>query len=423
MCVIIIRNPGIEIDPEKLTSACHVNADGYGISVIDRGKIETYKNFRTEGNDPKEVIKIFEDAKDQLVFAHLRFSTKGLKNLDNCHPFPILKAGDTEAFFMHNGTIYDFGDNSRSDSREFAEEVLSPLTEAFFNLHGDKWMEHPTFQLITEKYRPSGSVFTYYDSTGQHFSQGTGVQYEGWWASNSYSFNRTHREPTTTPSTFYNRHNAYSWNNSPGDIAKNKEMEKSPLWRLGDYWNTVRKEWGKWDGSFWNCNSELSKQDSRSDLCSTLPFVPANSTTKIEPKGKHLSVVPNENKKNKKTSSTNANTETDNTPMAKLQRECAAIGQAIHMAKNANLDPPTLTHPDKRTTFSEFADLASLEEVTMLDEEQLYEIAERWPLAATMLLMDLIFELYNKKQSERLHDLARQEGEQKQAEQMKAVNQ
>lgn len=420
MCVIIVRNPGIEIDPEKLTSACIVNADGYGISVVDRGKIETFKNYRKDGNDPKEVIKIFEDAKDQQVFAHLRFSTKGIKNLDNCHPFTILKDGDFEAHFMHNGTIYEFGDADRSDSREFAEEILAPTAEAFFKVHGSEWLDHPAFRRISEKYRPGGSVFTYYDSTGQHFSQGTGVQYEGWWASNAYSFNRSHRTPSSNTTTTHSN----SWYNyyNRENREKDKEFEKSVHWRIGDYFNGARKEWGKWEGHVWLPNHMLNDLDPRANA--TAPFKSNNSEVKTEDKGKHLAVVPNTPaKRESTTSSTNATTDIENRLIDKLHEDCAAIGQAIHMAKSANLEPANLTPPEKRITFCEFAEIGNLEDVTMLDEEQLYEMVDRWPLASTMLLMDLIFELYSKKQTERIHEAIRKTGEAKQEEQKRAVNQ
>ena len=58
----------------------------------------------------------------------------------------------------------------------------------------------------------------------------------------------------------------------------------------------------------------------------------------------------------------------------------------------------------------------------MFDEDALYEICNLYPLAATMLLMDLIYELYTTKQIERIHEAARSNGQQKQEEQ-KVVNQ
>lgn len=399
MCVIIVRQPGIEIDPAKLTSACRVNPHGYGISVVDRGKIETFKNFRTQGNDPKEVIKIFEDAKDQLVFAHLRYNTKGLSNLGNCHPFQIFKEGDFETFFMHNGTIGGMGDNNRSDSREFAEEILSPLTRAFREIEGDSILNHKTYRAIIEKYRPSSSLFTLYTSNGDHFTLGKGVDHEGWWSSNEYSFNDNHRasDNSSYSSNFgywdnWNNHSMQS--NSLNDVL-NRRYENHTAWRVNDYYHSTRKEWGRWTQSQWDINETLTKIDQRCTFKVT-----------AKPK-KDETVVPfvaNANVPESKSTDTNENTSNGDfrNEVEALAEDCAAIGQAIHAAKNANLSPSEHVSPAKRVTFSELADITTLDDVTMLDEEQLYEIAERWPLAMTMLCMDLIYELYSKRSKERL---------------------
>ena len=397
MCVIIVRNPGIEIDPEKISSACEVNAHGFGVSIVDRGKLETIKYFNDKGNDPRELTRIFEQAKNQLVFAHLRFSTKGAKNQDNCHPIRIFQDGDHEAYFMHNGTINNFGNDDISDSREFAETILSPLTEAFFEIDDMDLFDNKTYNAIIEKYRPGGSVFTLYDSQGKYINMGSGVQYDGWWASNSYSFNRTHRSTNTSYSYKHSNwddgdyNNNIPWNNQR-DRQLDKFFEKTQFWRLGDYYNSYKNEWGRWDGSTWNPNIPLSKIDKR-----TQHYVKVEEV-KTKEKGKYLSIVPNTDAKTSSTSATTENA-TKKDPMAQLREDCAAIGQAIHHAKKANLEPAIHTLPEKRMTFAEFAEIGNLEDVNVLDEEQLYELCERWPLAATMLLMDLIFENFTKKQA------------------------
>lgn len=415
MCVIIVRNPGIEIDPEKISSACEVNPHGFGVSIVDRGKLETIKYFNEKGNDAKELLTILEQAKDNLVFAHLRFSTKGAKNQDNCHPFRIFQDGDHEAYLMHNGTISSFGNDTISDSREFAEEILAPLTEAFFEIDDLNVFDNKTYQAIVEKYRPGGSVFTLYDSQGKYLNLGSGVQYDGWWASNAYSFNRTHRTSNNNSnSTYYytssETNDTNPWGSSH-DQTLNKHFEKTPQWRLGDYYNSFKGEWGRWNASHWSPNIPLSKLDKR-----TTHWVKTEVKTKET--GKHLTIVQNTNAKTSSTNATIANANSKNT-MAQLKEDCAAIGQAIHHAKKSNLNPAELTPPEKRMTFAEFAELNSLEDVNVLDEEQLYELAERWPLATTMLLMDLIHALYTKK----IHDNIRAAGEQQQDEQKKVINQ
>lgn len=427
MCVIIVREPGIQIDPEKLRSACQVNPHGYGVSVIDRGKIETIKNFSTEGNNPDELIKIFEDAKDQKVIAHLRFMTKGVKNLDNCHPFPLYKEGDFEALFMHNGTIGQFGDNGRSDSRHFAEEILAPMTRAFYGIEGANVFNNKTYKEVMEKYRPGGSIFTVYDSEGNVLSLGSGYQHEGWWSSNQYSFDRNHRSDSGSDTKNDYWRGSSAWDDGYGnnswkkDRSINSELEKHTAWRLHDYYAPHKKQWGRWDSSRWNVNVILTNLDPR---CEKIEV-------KTEEKGKLLCLpgVGNDTTPEKvTTSSTSATTANENkkeetTPIDHLKEDCAAIGAAIHAAKNANLEPYDHTTPDKRVTFAELADLVSIEEVQMLDEEELYELCDRWPLAATMLIMDLIYELWRKRLNDRIAAISDTAEEKADTIALKAVNQ
>lgn len=413
MCVIIARNPGIVIDPDKLRSACVVNPDGFGVSIVDRGKIETVYHFKAGGNDANELIRIFEDAKDNQIFAHLRYSTKGTKNQDNCHPFKIYGDDEFSVMFMHNGTLGEFGNATLSDSREFAEVILSPLTRAFREIDGHNIFNNVAYKKIVEKYRNGASVFTLYDSNGASMYLGTGHQHEGWWSSNTYSFDRTHREPSNSSVNYYGAYNTghdkwddHSW--------RDRWYENHNKWRLRDYFNSYKNEWGRFQDGVWDPNHDLNDIDPR-----------AKST---RPKETGNSVIPFAVSSNEKTSSTSgtANVADKNkraTPepskeMKELMESCAAIGQAIHQAKKANLEPVQHTTPDKRTTFMNMADIDNLEEICMLDEEQLYEMAERWPMATTMLVMDLIFELYQKKQAERFHSYVKAQGEAKQAAQV-----
>jgi len=207
MCVIIVRNPEVVIPPAKIESACHVNSDGWGMSVIDRGKIETVKLFDRKGNDPDIVNKMLEEAAKHRVYLHLRFATKGLKNEQNCHPFSIFKDDDYELMLMHNGTLGEFGDDKMTDSEAFGREIVAPLVERtrFMtdNPLGDDYVRR-----IIKKYAGLHSKIVLYDNEGRDLIHGddkdaTWHDEGGWWASNVYSFNRTHREPSYANSDYY----------------------------------------------------------------------------------------------------------------------------------------------------------------------------------------------------------------------------
>jgi predicted glutamine amidotransferase len=221
MCVIIHRTPGIEIPFDKLRSACIVNPDGMGLAIADRGKVELRRIYRSNGNDVDELAKFLEDNKNYNVFAHLRFRTKGNKDAVNVHPFTVLtkKRHGMDVQFMHNGTLPDFGTTDWCDSKHFAETLLQPLLLRFLQsgMDYDEVLKDPILKSILESYSRKSSTFLLLDNEGNDLKIGEGKQFEGWWASNEYSFNRHHREPnkpTVVYSSAYRGANNRPFNDS-----------------------------------------------------------------------------------------------------------------------------------------------------------------------------------------------------------------
>jgi len=209
MCVIIHRQPNVEIPFDKLKSACIVNGDGWGIAIPDRGKLELRRVYEPKGNDPEKVARILEDAKGQDVFLHLRFKTRGATDLKNVHPFTVStdKHDGIAVQFMHNGTLSDFGNQADCDSKVFAREIVRPLYLALRDSFGDQALTNPLFSKIMHKYAGTSSLFALVDSKGNHLivNKDRGVQHDGWWSSNQYSFDRTHREPTYSSSYYQSK--------------------------------------------------------------------------------------------------------------------------------------------------------------------------------------------------------------------------
>jgi predicted glutamine amidotransferase len=203
MCVIIHKEPNVEIPFEKLKSACLVNADGFGLVVPDRGKLDITRYYDHKGNDPDKLARLLENAKDKDVFVHLRFKTKGAVDIRNVHPFTVStrKSAGIDVQFMHNGTLSDFGNQADCDSKVFSKEVIAPLYRAILDQVGEeKALTSPLFNRILKKYAGGTSVFLLTDGLGNHtiVNKDNGFQFDGWWASNEYSFNRAHRTPITT---------------------------------------------------------------------------------------------------------------------------------------------------------------------------------------------------------------------------------
>jgi hypothetical protein len=207
MCVIIYRKPNATIDFNKIESACKVNSDGMGLIAIDRGKLELRKFFTGKGNDPETVAKFLEESKDLHVYAHLRYRTKGATDKENVHPFGVLKKArhGIDVQFMHNGTLQDFGTDKWCDSKHFVKSLLTPLSEKLLkSMEPTELLHDDTYCTILEKYAGRGSVFLLADNEGGHriINYDNGKEFDGWWASNEYSFNAYHRTPKKEEKTY-----------------------------------------------------------------------------------------------------------------------------------------------------------------------------------------------------------------------------
>lgn len=210
MCVIIHRKPDQELPFDKLKSACIVNPDGFGLVIPDRGKLEQRRVFVKGGNDPDQLAKIMEDAKGLNVYAHLRYRTKGPTDLTNVHPFTVAtrKKHGVDVQFMHNGTLTDFGTPEACDSKVFAREIITPLFELVLSKVGpERALYDPLFGKLLAKYAGGSSVFTLVDNFGNNLivNKKQGYDFAWGWASNQYSFDRGHREPTNTYNTYYSQ--------------------------------------------------------------------------------------------------------------------------------------------------------------------------------------------------------------------------
>jgi len=214
MCVIILRNPGIVLPFDKLETACHVNDDGWGLAIADRGKIELELGLE---NDPDTIAKRLEDAKDLPILLHLRYITVGEKRVENCHPFRILTAAEhgADIVLAHNGTLINYKTpaDGASDSKHFADQFVKPLFERVIKFTGptDLLKDEFTRQLLKNEVG-SSSVVTLFDGNGVSHTVNPqhGAEFPGWWASNTYSFKATHREPVSTGVAYGSYYNGYT---------------------------------------------------------------------------------------------------------------------------------------------------------------------------------------------------------------------
>lgn len=241
MCLIIQREPNFEIPYDKFESAIHTNPDGYGLSFPDEGKLRTLKSHHKA--DPENLYRVVNEELIELpLLIHFRFNTAGKTNLRNAHPFPILEHGTDgiDLRMAHNGTIGKYktiAQTDESDTRAFVREFVRPLFKRMIKAVGPEELLKDEFtKKLLEDQIPKGSVLSFLDSQGNTLNVNEtgngGKKEDGWYYSNSYSFNRSHRETETLPYGQTSYYNMGDWkypdtkSNKMGDTNVTKFTKK-----------------------------------------------------------------------------------------------------------------------------------------------------------------------------------------------------
>jgi hypothetical protein len=234
MCVIIAKKLGETVPYDMLDSACVFNSDGFGILTYDRGKIEAYKEFTKDGNDPEKIAKLLEDCKNVQTYLHLRLRSSGNKGLDSCHPFKLATKKDDgfDLYLMHNGTMHDYdkGNDDLPDSYHFGMEVAQPVYEMFFKTYDEDNFDNGSpltddlFQKLIQSTVPSYNKILLLDDTGTEFiaNKKTGVEFPWGWASNNTYF-RDVRRHSFRPAGRY-------WDASAGRFVDTPPFQEESLY-------------------------------------------------------------------------------------------------------------------------------------------------------------------------------------------------
>jgi predicted glutamine amidotransferase len=201
-----------------LESTCSYNPDGFGMMFYDplNKEIKQFKLFNGD-NDPDVIYPILEGMHDIPCFLHFRYKTKGLINEASCHPFTAYDQNDRKVLLMHNGTLHEYGSNTKVDSEEFAEDFVGPLYDKWLLSGCRQPLSDKFFQKIAQKHIGFDSKIALMDNTGDsvifNYQKGD-VKKEAdgteWWVSNSYSFNSSRYQNQNTGKSFYSYDNQ-SW--------------------------------------------------------------------------------------------------------------------------------------------------------------------------------------------------------------------
>jgi predicted glutamine amidotransferase len=116
MCIAIVKPIGATVTDEALRNSEDSNPHGAGYAFVKTDKVVIKKGFFKID----DFIKSFREDEKQFgtetpFILHFRWATCGLKNVANCHPFPIAHGA-----MMHNGHFYS-SYSDLSDSAEVAD--------------------------------------------------------------------------------------------------------------------------------------------------------------------------------------------------------------------------------------------------------------------------------------------------------------
>lgn len=89
-----------------MTKLKEKNRDGYGVSWVEDGVVQTFKTL-----DYEEYKTKLTELEDKLIVVHLRATSAGTTCIDNVHPFTV-----PTGVMFHNGTISGLKSTGTTDS-------------------------------------------------------------------------------------------------------------------------------------------------------------------------------------------------------------------------------------------------------------------------------------------------------------------
>lgn len=115
MCLLTYFPCDTQPDTVRLMNGSVVNSDGHGWGVVIPG-VRVMTGFSM---DARTAVDEFAEVRAQFpqgaALFHSRFTTHGLTNIDNCHPFPV--NGDPRTVLGHNGILPHSAQPTKGDPR------------------------------------------------------------------------------------------------------------------------------------------------------------------------------------------------------------------------------------------------------------------------------------------------------------------
>lgn len=230
MCLIIHAGKKTPISENILKTAKERNRDGWGVCWFADGRLHAKKSL-----DMDKLISFVSKLEDYERIVHLRMTTHGHTNMNNCHPFKVADG----LFFMHNGVMSEFDKvkDGRSDTAQFVHSILSPMVQR----NGSEVLSEFWFRNILDKYASPNQRFALMDAHGRVFRAGSWTKHEsGVYLSNTYAWGEVKKH--TTYGNYLQR--------GSGTISHN--LDDTKKWRhskdYDEFWaNNVKKYLGEID--------------------------------------------------------------------------------------------------------------------------------------------------------------------------------
>ena len=184
MCIVIVKTEKTDIPKEQLKESFDNNRDGSGYLFAMNGNLTIKKGFFVFNDFYDNYSRDMERFNNPVSIIHFRFTTHGITNKTNCHPFLI----NDGIGFAHNGMI-DFVDDhkKKSDTLMFKNEILSILPDGFI-------FNNSIMKLIEESIGTSKLAFL--DNNGNYRIANEGLGHWNkdntiWYSNKSYCEVRT----------------------------------------------------------------------------------------------------------------------------------------------------------------------------------------------------------------------------------------
>ena len=209
MCIAILQTENQKVTEQEFRNCWNKNNDGVGYSFVKNGQIKTEKFMKLNPflNAIKSDVKLFGN--DSPFLIHFRYTTHGLTNIDNCHPFKV----NEKQSFIHNGCINGVDDDEiKSDTSIFNEQILRNLPS--------NWTDNQSIVKLVESFIGySKLVFLNDDKSFKIVNENLGHWNRNiWWSNDSY---KTIKKIKFKPiyNYNYNSFNSYSRKNNTEKLS------------------------------------------------------------------------------------------------------------------------------------------------------------------------------------------------------------